>query len=443
MSSPQTLGTAADQQSTVGGQNHPARGPSPRQARRSAVRVVRTLREAGHAALFAGGCVRDELLGHRPTDYDVVTDATPDRVAELFPRTNLVGAAFGVVLVRHGPGRMTEVATFRTDADYSDRRRPDSVVFSTPEEDAKRRDFTINAIFLDPLVPDLESGVIDHVGGRRDLTRGLVRAVGDPDRRLAEDHLRALRAVRFTCRLGFRLERRTGEAIERHARELAGVSRERVGEELRRTLAHTAAARAINLIHRLGLDGPVLETDPLGPIPLPMSRRAARHRSFIASLAAWLLDRGLDPASPSEIESAVSGARAALCLSNKERDALRGGLVCFTALRENWDGLSVAERKRAMARPGFPEGFRLVASADRARGWALMRQFEALAAIGGGIRPEPYITGEDLIGLGVRPGPGFQKWLDRLYDAQIEGQLVTREDAIRRAREMLGEQNAT
>jgi len=427
----------------VGGKNQPASDPSPRRARRSAIRVVRTLREAGHTALFAGGCVRDELLGHRPTDYDVVTDATPDRVAELFPRSNLVGAAFGVVLVRHGPGRTTEVATFRTDAEYTDKRRPDAVRFSTPEEDARRRDFTVNAIFLDPLEPDPQRGVIDYVGGRRDLAHGLVRAVGDPDRRLAEDHLRALRAVRFVCRLGFRLERRTGEAIERHARELDGVSRERIGEEMRRMLAHPAAARAVNLIQRLGLDGPVLNTRCLGPMALPMTRRVARHALFVASLAAWLLDRGLDPTSPSEIETAVGGARAALCLSNRERDALRGGLCCYAALLDGWDRLTVAERKRLMARPGFPEGFRLVAAADRHRAWALQEQFEALAAIGGGIKPEPFVTGEDLIGLGVRPGPGFQAWLDRLYNAQIEGRLESKDDAIRRARELIGEENAS
>lgn len=426
------------------GNAHPsATGFSPGQARRAAVRVVRTLRDAGQTALFAGGCVRDELLGHHPTDYDVVTDATPERVAALFPRTNLVGAAFGVVLVRHGPGRTTEVATFRTDAEYSDKRRPDAVAFSTPEQDAERRDFTINAIFLDPLEPDPGRAIIDYVGGRRDLDLGLVRAVGDPDRRLAEDQLRALRAVRFVCRLGFRLERRTGEAIERHAGELEGVSRERIGEELRRTLAHHTSARAVNLLQRLGLDGPALQRPPLGPIDLPMSRRTARHGGFIAALAAWLIDRGLDPDATASVEAAVASSRAALCLSNKERDALRGGLSCFARLRGEWDRLGVADQKRLMARPGFPEGFRLLAAADRGRASSLLNQFESLAAIGGGIRPDPYVTGEDLIRLGARPGPGFQAWLDRLYNAQIEGRLESREAAVREATELIARQNAS
>src|SRR5690606_2366392 len=171
--------------------------------------IASTLRSHGHIAYFAGGCVRDALLGHPPTDYDIATDATPDRVQSLFDRTAAVGAHFGVVLVKRR-GVTVEVATFRSEGPYSDQRRPDSVTFSDPESDARRRDFTINALFLDPLAGDK---VIDFVGGRQDLKAGVVRAVGDPEARLAEDHLRALRAVRFTARLGFRLDQATAKAI--------------------------------------------------------------------------------------------------------------------------------------------------------------------------------------------------------------------------------------
>ncbi|MEM0984137.1 MAG: CCA tRNA nucleotidyltransferase [Planctomycetota bacterium] len=409
--------------------------PSPR---RSAVGVVKRLRAEGHVAYLAGGCVRDELLGIEPKDFDVVTDATPERVAELFDRTSLVGAAFGVVLVRHGRGRTTEVATFRTDGEYRDKRRPDGVVFSTPEQDAQRRDFTVNALFLDPLEEDPAKRVIDFVGGRADLEKKLVRAVGDPEQRLAEDHLRALRAVRFACRLDFALERRTGEAIEAYAAELVGVSRERIGEECRKMLGHRRAPRAVNLIHRLGLDGPVLGVEPMGPIGLSVLRAVARHAAFVTSLAAWFLDRGVSVDSAEQIDEAVRLARAGLCLSNKERDALRGALETFRGMRLDWDVLAVAPRKRLMARPGFEDGFRVLAATDFGVAARLQDDFEALARIGGGIRPTPFVTGDDLIEMGAEPGPGFQVWLDELYDRQLDGSITEKDAAMSRARELIG-----
>jgi poly(A) polymerase len=210
-------------------------------ARRAGEAIIRTLVQAGHAAYFAGGCVRDELLGLTPTDYDVATDATPDRISALFPRTSEVGAAFGVVLVKSGR-EVTEVATFRSEGAYSDRRRPDSVTFSNPAEDAKRRDYTVNALFLDPHAGGAGSvegavvtshgshgRVIDFVGGLLDLERRVLRAVGDPDQRLAEDHLRALRAARLAAKLGFQIDPGTAQAIRQHASQLQGVSRERIG----------------------------------------------------------------------------------------------------------------------------------------------------------------------------------------------------------------------
>ena len=222
-------------------------------ARRAGELIIKTLTEKGHTAYFAGGCVRDALLGRTPKDYDVATDATPDRITTLFPRTAEVGAAFGVVLVKTGK-EVTEVATFRSEGSYSDRRRPDSVTFSNPAEDAKRRDYTVNALFLDPLLgadhphshPVIEQTpgvviaphgshgrVIDFVGGLPDIKQRVLRAVGDPDQRLAEDHLRALRAARLAAKLGFHLDEGTAGAIRRHAADLQGVSRERVGEEIR------------------------------------------------------------------------------------------------------------------------------------------------------------------------------------------------------------------
>src|SRR5688572_18826647 len=175
---------------------------SPRSAtREDALAVVRRLRDAGHVAYFAGGCVRDQLLGLEPKDYDVATDAPPDRVRQLFSNTQAVGAAFGVILVRHRKSQ-TEVATFRTDLKYVDGRRPEGVVFTTAEEDARRRDFTINGMFYDPV----EDKVIDYVEGQADLQNRVLRAIGDPEHRIDEDRLRMLRAVRFAARFGLTID---------------------------------------------------------------------------------------------------------------------------------------------------------------------------------------------------------------------------------------------
>jgi len=216
-----------------------AQHANPVLARQAATAIARTLRDHGHIAYFAGGCVRDELLGLRPTDYDVATDAPPKRVQSLFRKTASVGASFGVILVADF-GPHVEVATFRAEGPYTDKRRPDHITFATPEEDARRRDFTINALFLDPLAaedsPSINGHIVDLVNGLDDLKAGIIRAVGDPDNRLDEDHLRALRAVRFASRFNFQIEPRTRDAITRHARLLSGVSRERIGDELRKML---------------------------------------------------------------------------------------------------------------------------------------------------------------------------------------------------------------
>ena len=204
-------------------------------AKQAANKITTVLRENGHAALFAGGCVRDELLGRPPKDYDVATDAPPEAVVKLFRNTSQVGAKFGVVIVRWG-GRQTEVATFRADGAYLDGRHPEQVTFSDAKADAERRDFTINGMFLDP-----QGGqVIDYVNGRIDLQDRLIRAIGDPDRRFAEDHLRMLRAVRFATQLGFAIEPTTAQAIRSHADQLPQISEERIRMELEQILGDPA-----------------------------------------------------------------------------------------------------------------------------------------------------------------------------------------------------------
>jgi len=430
-----------------------ARASDPILARSAALAVVKRLREQGHTAYFAGGCVRDELLGLKPTDYDVATDATPDRIRALFARTAEVGASFGVVLVKPGPelgianprdgaghaSATIEVATFRSDGPYSDRRRPDSVTFSDPKSDALRRDFTINALFLDPDPAPGQASVIDYVNGQADLRAKVLRAVGDPAARLAEDHLRALRAARFAARFGFEIEPVTAEAIRAHASELRGVSRERVGEELRRIFAHSSFARAAELLQSLRLDAPALdEPHRDGPCPLLRALPATpKPPPFPTALAAWLIDRGLDPAD--DPRPIVARLRSALCLSNEEGDALLGCLESLALLLGGWLTGGVAFQKRAAAtyQAGeFHEARRLMHTLDPSRARAIDARLKELEATPSKIRPESLISGDDLIASGLKPGKAFKNILDRVYDAQLEDRISTREQGLALAMEL-------
>lgn len=406
-------------------------------SRQAALAVVTHLRGQGHEACFAGGCVRDELLGLTPGDYDVATDATPDRLASLFRGARLVGAKFGVVQVRT-LGVWTEVATFRSDGSYSDNRRPDEVKFSDPQSDAERRDFTINALFLDPLAdrgdwtrrPGGErvgGRVIDLVGGMADLEAGVVRAVGDPHRRLAEDHLRALRAVRFAARLGFEIEPQTAHAIAQHARELEGISRERIGGELRRMLAHPTRARAAAIMEMLALDGPALEEKPRGA-GLGHGRLAALPGDAdpALALAAWMLDRG-HGLSCADVARTAARLRAALCLSNEEHASIVQCLSRRLAILEEFDGLSKAGQKRLASSVGFAPALGILASENPDIAGEIAQRVSMLAAEPGGLAPERWITGSDLVDRGWEPGPVFARVLEKLYDLQLGGEAADRE----------------
>lgn len=433
-----------------------------------ALRILARLRRNGHTAYLAGGCVRDELLGAEPQDYDVATDATPERIQALFARTSQVGAHFGVVIVRD-QGSVVEVATFRADGPYSDRRRPDQVRFSTPGDDARRRDFTINALFLDPDAerppqppsqPPLQppspqptvwpfahpvfgagAAILDFVGGVADLRAGLIRAVGDPDQRFQEDDLRTLRAVRFAARLGFRIEPDTAAAITRHAGELRGISRERIGDELRRMLRHPARAQAVASLQRLALDGPVLGETPMqGPtpaldrlgLPTPGVPESGQEPSFATALAAWALDRGVDPARPHDT---VSRWRTALCLSNDERDDLLSALVGLAHLQDpGRSSAPVAARKRTAASPWFARSLALLACIDPAGAARVASDRDALARTPSGLAPRPLLSGDDLVRAGIAPGPAFKKILDLVYDAQLEEKIQTPAQALELAR---------
>ena len=294
---------------------------SPRQA---AIKIVKVLRESGYEAYLAGGCVRDELLGYHPKDYDIATDAKPDQVCALFKRTRYIGEAFGVVQAHLGK-HTVEIATFRTEWGYEDGRRPTEVQFADAQHDAQRRDFTINGLFEDPLAQDDDQRIIDYVGGCADLEAGLIRAIGDPNERFSEDYLRMLRAVRFATRLGFEIEADTAAAIVPLADRLTKISRERIGQEVMWMLTPDPGilsaefgpekicrpAQAIRLIQQLRLDSAILTESHAQPalgtvtgleqivlahaprvIPiLSQSEQINRGVGYALFLAAWLLDR--------------------------------------------------------------------------------------------------------------------------------------------------------
>ncbi|OAB58299.1 hypothetical protein AY599_11335 [Leptolyngbya valderiana BDU 20041] len=405
--------------------------------RAAALAVVSHLRGQGYEAFFAGGCVRDELLGIQPGDFDVATDATPDRLSKLFRGARLVGAQFGVVQVKK-LGVWTEVATFRSDGSYTDRRRPDEVTFSDAQSDAERRDFTINALFLDPLADEADwterhpgervgGRVIDLVGGLADLQAGVVRAVGDPHRRLAEDHLRALRAVRFAARLGFEIDPTTAHAIAEHALELEGVSRERVGGELRRMLSHASRHRAAAMLEQLGLDGPVLAMPSIGAgHAQPRLSGLPTNARTMVSLAAWLLDRGRG-ASPDDVRPSVRSTRRALCLSNDETSLLTACLTRRLEILDGFEQRSKAAQKRLASSDGFGDALMILQAEDATLARAVTQRVEALASETGGLAPPRWVTGDDLVSKGWQPGPGFARVLEALYDLQLGGEAPNRD----------------
>src|SRR5262245_60658618 len=297
-----------------------------------AVEVVETLTKAGFTALWAGGCVRDLLLGKAPDDYDVATNARPEQVQDVFgpKRTRAIGASFGVVLV-HGPRRKgagdVEVATFRTEGPYLDGRRPEHVAYATAEEDARRRDFTINGMFFDPLADQ----VLDYVGGREDIERKVVRAIGDAHARFREDKLRMLRAVRIAARFEFTLDPQTAQAIQAMAPELLVVSQERIAMELKKMLVHHRRARALALAHELRLLTIIFPE--LVPVIASAGQPDAADRwqvtlrtlemlegpRFELALAAALREVAFDRA-PAEAAAAVETICRRLRLSNDETD---------------------------------------------------------------------------------------------------------------------------
>jgi tRNA nucleotidyltransferase/poly(A) polymerase len=330
------------------------------------------------------------------------------------------------------------VATFRSDGPYSDKRRPDHIEFADARHDAERRDFTVNALFLDPLAtadsPTIHGHAIDYVGGLKDLEARVLRAVGDPERRLAEDHLRALRAARFAARYGFEIEPATAAAVRAHAAELAGVSRERIGDELRRMMAHPSRARAVELLRELGLDAVVLgggaKAAPAGALAT-----LGEGVSFAGCLACWALERG-DVASAAQAPGLVARWRRALCLTNEEASRLRDVLAGVLEIEAAWGSLGVAARKRRGAAAWFLDAAAVVRSRDARRGSEVRADVEHLASDGVGLAPEALLDGDDLVSEGWEPGPVFARVLASVYDAQLEGRVRDRAGALQMASEL-------
>ena len=438
----------------------------------AALGVLRELRAAGHEAFLAGGCVRDLLLGRDPMDCDVATSATPDVVLALFPRTCAVGAHFGVVLVADGDEEgylTTEVATFRSDGAYSDGRHPDAVKYTkSAEEDVKRRDFTINGLLLDPLsnTTDLRSAVIDFVGGVADLDAGLVRAIGKPEERFLEDHLRMLRGVRFAARFGFALEPGTARAMRSLAARIDAVSRERVRDELTKMLTEGQARRAFELLDETGLLAEVLpevarmkgveqppQFHPEGDVWVHTLGLLGQLEAGCSMTLAWgalLHDVGKPPTfrrAPDRIRfdghvDVGIAVAADICrrfrFSNEEaRQVL--------ALVENHMRFMDAKRmktstlKRFFRLDRFQEHLALhrmdcLAGSGFLDNWEFMRE-QWLAMPEETVRPQPLITGRELIAAGYKPGAGFKEMLRMVEDAQLEGAIGTADEALTLVRE--------
>ena len=413
---------------------------SPEQSRQFAIEVVRRLRDAGHEALWAGGCVRDEILGRIPADYDVATAARPDEVRAVFGhrRTLAVGAAFGVITVLGPPGGgQIEVATFRTDAAYTDGRHPAGVRFSTAIEDAQRRDFTINGLFLDPLSGEVH----DHVGGRADLAAGVVRAIGSPALRFGEDHLRMLRAVRFAAALNFALDGETRGAIERMRHLVTTVSPERIAEELRGMVSRPGRRRALELLADTGLAAEIL------PEVAPGAAGAAADADTAWAAAARVIDALDEPGLPAALAAVFARARpqallqaaSRLRLSNRE-GKLSGWLMEGVAELGAGD---VETRPWPAMQPWLAhDDARLLADLLRARAACGLAPAPAAAWVTAQVArpraeldPPPLVTGADLLAAGVPSGPEMGAILARIRRLQLGGEITTRAEALARVRD--------
>jgi len=436
-------------------------------ARELADNIARTLRDAGHQAYFVGGCVRDLELGREPAYYDVSTDARPERVQELFPDSLAIGAQFGVILVTED-GAEVEVATFRSDIGYSDGRHPDRVVYTdSAKEDVLRRDFTINGLLLDSRTNE----VLDYVNGRADLGAHIIRAIGEPERRFREDKLRLVRAVRFAARFNFAIEPETAAAIRRLAPEILVVSAERLRDELTKILTEGAARRGFELLDELGLLSHVLpeisrmkgveqppQFHPEGDVWIHTLLMLEMLPAGASPTLAWgtlLHDVGKPPtfAPPTGPEGRIRfdghvevGTKMAedicrrLRFSNDDTEQI-AALVANHLRFKDVPQMKQSTLKRFLRLPRFEEHLELhrldcLSSHRNLENYDFVQRFLAETPPAE-VRPARLISGDDLIGLGLRPGPDFKEILRNIEDGQLDGRIRTRDEALAVVRQAL------
>jgi putative nucleotidyltransferase with HDIG domain len=417
--------------------------------------IVELLRASGHAAYFVGGCVRDLLLGRVPKDYDVATSAQPDELLALFPGAHTVGAHFGVILVHDGSAHV-EVATFRADLEYRDGRHPEGVRFETePRADVLRRDFTINALLLDPVSGE----ILDFANGRADLEAGVIRAIGDPRRRFGEDHLRLLRAVRFAARFGFSIDPATFAAMRSLAPLIQSVSAERVRDEIARILIEGGAKRGFELLDSTGLLHEVLpEIEAMKGVEQPpeyhpegdvwthtlIMLNGLREPSLELALGVLLHDVG-KPATfriaerirfDGHVEKGLEIAHRLLTRLRFSNDEIEAAEALIANHMRFGDVTRMREStlRRFIRMPGFDEHMELhrldcLSSHGSLDNYEFMRRKRAELPPEQ-LKPARLITGRDLIEAGYRPGPMFGIVLDEIEDAQLEGRIETREAAL-------------
>jgi poly(A) polymerase len=426
--------------------------------------IIRALRARNRSAYLVGGCVRDLLLGFEPLDYDVATDAIPSEVLAIYPHARQVGAHFGVVLVVED-GASVEVATFRSDGVYEDGRRPSHVRFeSDAKQDVLRRDFTINALLLDPETNE----IIDHVGGRKDIENGIIRAIGDPEGRFREDHLRMLRAVRFAARLNFTIESSTEAALVRLYPLIRDVSAERVRDEIVRILTEGGARHGFELLNRTGLLRMVLpevaamkgveqppEFHPEGDVwthTLIMLENLPRGVSPTLALGVLLHDVG-KPGTfrvadrirfDGHVELGVELTRQILTRLRFSHDEIEQveALVDNHMRFKDTPNMKESTLKRFLRLDRFDEHLELhrldcTSSHGYLDNWEFVRsKREELGQEQ--IKPPRLITGADLLAAGYKAGPEFGRVLRAVEDAQLEGRIKSKEEALALARELLG-----
>ncbi len=451
----------------------------------TAVGIVKRLRENGFNALFAGGCVRDMLMGIVPDDYDIATDARPDDIIKIFERTVSVGAHFGVILVIENDFEF-EVATFRSDGTYSDGRHPDTVTFCDARGDALRRDFTINGMFYDPI----EEKHFDYVGGEEDLKARLIRAIGIPFERFDEDRLRMIRAVRFACRFSFKIEEQTAEAIKKLHKKVLTVSSERIRDELRKMLTGPNPDTSIKMLDDLNLlheilpevtamkgveqpenfhpEGDVFTHTLLTLTKLADGREAADtgeehhpvsngqskknvYGSWELAMAVLLHDIGKpvtfevsDRIRFHNHDSIGAKMTEKICerlrMSNAEKVRITWLVKMHLYLRHARE-MRISTLKRLFAHEGYPELAELykvdsLASTENLDDYNFCQNMFAELKVEE-IKPEPLITGDDLIALGLKPGPIFSKILDTIKDEQLEQKITTKKEALEKAKELV------